>query len=380
MPQLEKALSYIRRDPKHWDKVNELVMRQHSCDTWDYDIDGVSDKGDSRHVLATCDQSGYIKAFNVMGLLYAALGDSSKSDAWREYAAAYRKRTVALLWDGSKFKHHQHLDDIDHGDFDESRQLAMGNTWAVTRGMADTAQSRSIVSEYERRYRESGDAYPWWSLQPGYPNRLDYFKDEFRRDGGYANGGLMPWVGGELSLGAFLCGRERYGVALLQQYIDHLARTGGAQVWYWHDGQPGMRTTNEVDYACWGMAQWIGALFEGLAGIVDAGRGFDTLTLSPRWAATDRDDVVASAHYQASGAYAAYRMKIDRKAKTLSLQVAGSAKSLRLELLLPGGWSPEKLLCCDAPLGFSLRSCGDSVYLLADADMPDSQLLDFALS
>ncbi len=380
MPQLEKALSYIRQDPKHWDKVHELVMRQHSCDTWDYDIDGASDHGDSRHVVATCDQSGYILAFNMMGRLYAALGDASKSASWLDYALAYRKRAAELLWDGVKFKHHQHLEDIDHGDFDESKQLAMGNTWAVTRGMADSSQARSIVSEYERRYRESGDAYPWWSLQPGYPNRLNYFKDEFRRDGGYANGGLMPWVGGELSLASFLCGRERYGLALLQQYIDHLARTGGAQVWYWHNGEPGMRTTNEVDYACWGMAQWTGALFEGLAGLVDAGSGFDSLKLSPRWADSGCDKVSASVHYAASGAYAAYRLKIDRHAKSISLKLAGAPKKVHLELLLPVGWAPKSLHCGAGALAFSLKTVGESSYLVADAAMPEaSQLLELSV-
>ena len=190
----------------------------------------------------------------------------------------------------------------------------------------------------------------------------------------------MPWVGGELSLGSFLCGRERYGISLLQQYIEHLAKTGGAQVWYWYDGQPGMRTTNEVDYAGWGMAQWIGALFEGLAGLQDAGRGFDSLKLSPRWAAFSRDEVSASVHYPLTDAYAAYRLKIDRKAKSLKLQVAGSPKSLRLELLLPDGWTALKLLCNGAATQFSTKSLGESVYLVVDAAMPlESQLLEFVV-
>jgi hypothetical protein len=45
----------------------------------------------------------------------------------------------------------------------------MGNTWAMTRGLATAAQARSILGEYRRRQADTGDAYPWWSLQPGYP-------------------------------------------------------------------------------------------------------------------------------------------------------------------------------------------------------------------
>ena len=67
--------------------------------------------------------------------------------------------------------------------------------------------------------------------------------------GAYANGGLMPWVGGELARAALQNEREAYGVALIRQYATHLRETGGAQVWYWPDGTPGHRTTNEVNYA-----------------------------------------------------------------------------------------------------------------------------------
>ena len=59
--------------------------------------------------------------------------------AWDTLAAApadYRAKAGALLWDGTKFQHHVHLEPIDHGDFDERAQLTMSNTWAITRGMA----------------------------------------------------------------------------------------------------------------------------------------------------------------------------------------------------------------------------------------------------
>jgi len=92
-----------------------------------------------------------------------------------------------------------------------------------------------------------GGAYSRDTGSPG------YFREEHRKQGGYANGGLMPWVGGELCLGAFQCGRESYGVDLLRQYADHLRRTGGTHVCIGRTASRGSARTNEVNYAGWGM-------------------------------------------------------------------------------------------------------------------------------
>lgn len=343
LPRLERALQYVQSDPKHWDAQHNLIKRQHSCDTWDFDIDGASDHGDRRHVIATCDQSGYYLAFLAMSRMYAALGEAQPASVWAAYAEAYRQRACALLWDGTKFLHHVHLDPIDHGDFDETQQLAMGNTWAMTRGLASPDQARAIVDEYRRRQTLTGDAYPWWSLQPGYPDQLGYFHEEHRRQGGYANGGLMPWVGGELCLGAFQCGRERYGVELLRQYADHLRRTGGAQVWYWPDGEPGFRTTNEVRYAGWGMAQWCGAHFEGLAGVRDLSACLRQVSASPRWAAASCNQARVSTIYAISGACFCYSLQIEQAALKIELEFTGSGERADFHLLLPQGWQAAAL-------------------------------------
>lgn len=341
LPHLEKALQYIQSDPKHWDTTNRLIKRQHSCDTWDFDIDGATDKGQGRHVIATCDQSGYCLAFHAMSAMYAHLGKTEEAKRWADEAAGYRRRAAELLWDGTKFLHHVHLDPIEHGTFDERAQLAMGNTWAITRGLASTEQARSIVDEYQRRKQATGDAYPWWSLQPGYPDSLGYFKAAVCHQGGYANGGLMPWVGGELCCGAFGCGREAYAIELLRQYADHLRRTGGAQVWYWPNGEPGFRTTNEVPYAGWGMAQWLNALIEGLAGLHDQDAQMQQMAVSPRWAATPIQEARAAARYAASDACFAYRIKIDPNAYTVTLVYTGSGKKADFHVLLPQAWTAK---------------------------------------
>jgi len=364
LPKLEKALDYITHDPKHWDAKNRLIKRQHSCDTWDYDIDGATDKGNARHVIATCDQSGYMLAFRAMSDMYRHLGKSADADRWAKESDEYRQRANKLLWDGTKFLHHVHLDPaIEHGDFDETKQLAMGNTWAMTRGLATAEQSMKIIDEYRARQKKTGDVYPWWSLQPGYPDRLGYWKDKFRLEGAYANGGLMPWVGGELTRAAFLFGREEYGVQLMRQYADHLRRTGGAQVWYYPDGTPGMRTVNEVRYAGWGMAQWVDALMEGLAGLSDT----HGTTVSPRWATTKSSAVRATIRYAASNQYFAYRMKLDRAAKTIALTHTGSTAPTQFRVLLPPDWKTSSAKVNGNDAAVKTETIGASNYAVFEA-------------
>ncbi len=342
---IEKAMNYVISDEKHWDRTYQLVKRQHSCDTWDFDIDGSGDSGKHRFVIANCDQSGYYLAFKAMAEMYEYLDDKEKSGLWNDFAEKYRDRAVKLLWDGTKFLHHFHIDRIEHGDFDEKKQLSMGNTWAMTRKLAEPEQARKIIEEYRKRHKETKDAYPWWSLQPGYPDYLGYFKSRsFLSQGGYANGGLMPWVGGELCRACFMYGREKYGVELLKQYCNHIRRTGGVQVWYWPDGTPGFRTTNEVNYAGWGMAQWIEALFEGLAGINDDICSMKRITVSPRWACASIDSVYVSMAYQCSQNYFAYRMEINRRKKEISITCTGSGERFFIKVLVPDGWETKELL------------------------------------
>jgi len=341
LDKAEKALAYVQSAPIHWDAARQLVKRQHSCDTWDYDIDGATDKGEGRHVIATCDQSGYYRAFVLMGQMHAALGSPEAAQAWQERAAGYQARANALLWDGVKYQHHVHIDPIEHAGFDERAQLAMGNTWAMTRGLADGAQARSIIDEYQRRWAATGDAYPWWSLQPGYPDQLNYWKDAYRLQGAYANGGLMPWVGGELCRAAFQNGREAFGAALLRGFGEHLRSTGGAHVWYYPDGQPGFRTTNEVNYTGWGMAEWVNALFEGLAGVEDAASLYRSVRVSPRWAALGVQQAAVCVRYAVSEGYFAYRCA--GQPGGLSIQFTSSGQQAAFHVLLPAGCRPQSV-------------------------------------
>lgn len=364
LPKLERALAYIQSDDKRWDDVHQLVKRGHTCDTWDFEIHETSDFVGKRFVVATCDQSGYYLAFRAMASMYRRLDDEARAAVYDAKAEAYRQRANELLWDGVKYQHHVHLTPIDHGDFDETAQLAMGNTWAMTRGLADRTQAMAIIDEYRRRHAATGDLYPWWSLQPGYPDELGYYEGAFCQQGGYANGGLMPWVGGELCRASFQNGREAYGLELYNQYLHHLRRTGNrVHVWFWPDGQAGFRTTNEVPYTGWGMAQWLQALIEGLAGLSDESGQMRRMCVAPRWAVTGERDVRAVVRYAASEAYLAYHLQIDDAARTMVLRYTGSGERAELHVLLPDGWSPRAVTLNGAPVKYETEQVAASLYV-----------------
>ncbi len=365
LPRLERALGYVRDDEMRWDEAHRLVKRGHTCDTWDFELHGSSEFAGKRFVVATCDQSGYYLAYRAMAeMLRRVSGSEGEAKAYDREAEAYRKRANEALWDGGKYLHHVHLTPIEHSGFDENQQLAMGNVWAMTRGLSDHEQAVAIIQEYRRRHEETGDAFPWWSLQPGYPDELGYYDEPYCQQGGYANGGLMPWVGGELCRACFEHGLEEYGVELYQSYVEHLRRTGNRlHVWYWPDGQPGFRTTNEVPHTGWGMAEWLHALIGGLAGLKDVGGRMQEMEVAPRWAATSEREIRAAVRYAANNAYFAYRMCLAAAEKMVRIEYAGSGQTVRFRVLLPVGWHPGSVSLDGETLEFDTEEIEQSLYV-----------------
>ena len=365
LPALAEGLDYVRRDPLRWDEDHQLVTRAHTCDTWDFEIGGLDEFVGERRVIATCDQTGFCLALRMMAEMHDALNERVVAQEYLARAEAHKQRANTLLWDGVKYLHHVHCTPMEHPGFDESQQLAASNTWSMTRGMADSEQAASIIDEYRRRHPQTGDAFPWWSLQPGYPDELGYWPGlPHCVQGAYANGGLLPYVGGELCRASFAHGREHYGLDLLRQYTEHLRTTGNrVHVWYWTDGQPGMRTANEVPRTGWGMAEWLAGLLEGLAGVVDTAAAMRRVTLSPRWAVTDRREVFVSVRYAANDSYFAYRMTIRPDAHTISVECAGSGDSTEFHVLLPEGWRPCRVRVGGTPAAFTCATVSRSQYV-----------------
>ena len=132
---------------------------------------------------------------------------------------------------------------------------------------------------------------------------------------------------------------------------------------YWPDGQVGFRTTNEVPYTGWGMAQWLNALIEGLAGIKDKTGQMKTMQVSPRWAAAAQNDVRVITRYAINDSYFAYHMRIDSRGKNILLRYSGSGESVHFRVLLPREWRAKSISIDGKSAKFSEEKVEESIYV-----------------
>jgi len=375
LPAVERGIRYCTSHPKRWDSKTGLVKRGHTCGTWDFDIELFDDWDEhSPAVAANCDQSGLFLAYKLLARMFKYLGKHKKAKKYDERAKKFRARVIKMLWDGEKFQHHLHLDHFDHGAFDESKQLSMGNGWAMTRGLATSGQCRRIIETYLKRWKQTGYRFPWFSLEPGYPVELGKCLEVcelYLRPGGYCNGGMMPFVGACLCTGAFENGEEKLGARLLRDYASFLQeRNGEIYTWFWPDMQPGFRCSsrNTTGHDGWGMGHWVESLTRGLAGIKITAPGLKGVEFSPRWGAAGIRKAKVVAHYPSVDRYVAYTWKKSRN--TIYLTATGSAEKIKVRLFLPADTSPEHVTLDGKAAEYRIETVGKSRYAIVKIKGP----------
>ena len=377
LPIVEASVEYATTDPNMYDLEHLLVKRPHTLDEWDIQFpiakgDATFINEETRFVLMQGDTSGIYEACRLLEELYSSLGREDRAAYWRQRQDHYYTRGNEVFWDGIKYRHHIHLDPVDHGGFDEDDQLAMSNSWAITRGFADHDKAVAILSEYVRRWKETGDRFPWWSLQPGYPDELGYFETEgawSKAQGEYCNGGLFPWVGGELCRGAFRHGMEKLGYDLLCGFHSVIKRDHGAVfTWYDLEGNAAINAPHhQTNYDPWGMTPWTQALVEELAGIRSQRKRFEHVECCPRWPAAKVKDAAVVSHFPASDTYFAYRYQVRRNRITISF--TGTGKRVAFRVLLPR-WKGRVEAAIDGePARFHREKIERSAYANVDAEI-----------
>ena len=344
LPKMEKALNYILTDEWRWDKKTKLVKRGFSIDTWDFDYTA------GRHPwlnfqlnehtfwgIMHGDNSGYYESFMHMSALYRNTGHYARARYWERYAAAFRKRANKLCFNGRFYKHHVHLVRVKIDGVDESDQLSLSNPMDINRGLATHEIAVAILKEYQRRAETTRAFAEWFSIDPPFPDGI--YGDEKIVGGAYCNGGIMPLVGGELARAAFEHGFEEYGIAQLRKYAD-LTGNNESYLWYFPDGKHAtIETSTSPDASptdAWGSSAMVYALIEGLAGVVDSGRLFKHVRLSPRWLSAGRDEAQVRCMYGATGASIEYAYSHNPSSQSMEIDVKGNA-DVDLHLLLPRG-------------------------------------------
>jgi hypothetical protein len=309
------------------------------------------------------DNSGYYEAFRLMAMLHRRVGDPGTADDWDRRASDLRVATNQACWNGRFYTHFVKLTPVTIAGVDEAAQLSLSNPMAINRGVADHAQAVSIIREYQRRGSEGRAFAEWFSIDPPFPDGI--FGDERLVAGAYVNGGILPLVGGELARAAFDHGFEAYGVDILRRYFAMIDAKRETYLWYFPDGRPcsvEASTSPEAQPTDgWGSSAMAWALIEGLAGVVDRGRAFDRVCLSPRWAAADVETADVRVGYAASDTGVGYEYHCDGHHVTLA--VDAPAGRVDLHLLLPHGRLATAVRVNGHPVAFETVTIEESAYV-----------------
>jgi hypothetical protein len=384
MPRMEKALAYILLHPWYWDDGCGLVKRAYTIDTWDFAYTAgrhdwlqfqITD--DTFWGIMHGDNSGYYEAFRIMAALWRRFGEAGRADQWEERAARLRENLSRICWNGRFFTHFVKLSPLIIPGVNEAEQLSLSNPMDINRGAATHEQAVSILREYQRRGKESGAFAEWFSIDPPFPDGV--FGDERLVRGAYCNGGIMPLVGGEIARAAFEHGFEAYGIDILRRYFDLVSKTGATYLWYFPDGRPSSTETSTSPEASptdgWGSSAMCWALTEGLAGIVDRGRGFDRTAIAPRWVAAGIEEVEVEVGYECSGRGVRYQLRVFPDRMVLEIDAPGSEVSCHV--LLPPGAAARAVRCGSHEVPFSTVAVEQSRYV--DFKSPIAQASRFEI-
>lgn len=115
----------------------------------------------------------------------------------------------------------------------------------------------------------------------------------------------------------------------------------------------------------WAAANGMSALIEGLAGVKNAGLAYDSVIVSPRWSSAGVDSVGVVACLEASGAYAAYNYKMDKKNNTIQLCFTSSGNASVIQMLIPDEYAGIAGVALNGKtIPYQLKTVGKSVYVI----------------
>ncbi|NOY76355.1 MAG: hypothetical protein GXO76_00660 [Calditrichaeota bacterium] len=370
LPHLEKALGYVFTHPWRWDETHQLVKRAYTIDTWDFAYtagqhDWLQFQIDPNTFWGIFhgDNSGTYEAGLLLARLYEYFDQPKKSNAWIRKAESLKNHLNKVCWNGRFYTHFVKLTPVEIPGVDEAEQLSLSNPMAINRNAATHDMAVSIIREYLRRKEARGLAYEWFSIDPPFPDGL--FGDEKLVAGAYINGGIFPLAGGELARAAFEHGFEWYGVDILRRYYELIAQTGETYLWYFPDGRPSSVETSTSPEAMptdgWGSSAMLYALVEGLAGVQDRHKQFETVGLSPRWPAAGISEADVEVGYDASGAGFRYTYHLNEE--FLTLNVEASQATIDCHVLLPEDKTTTNVTVDGKPTHFNWQDIEMSRYV-----------------
>ena len=354
LPRLEKAIDYMTSDEKRWNPELGLVVRPYTIDTWDFTTEIESGLDRRIYMDRLCamhgDNSGVFAAMRTLSRFNRLLGRGEKAKEWDERAEKLKESMMRHLWNG-KFFIHQKPVTCAPLDGHENERLSLSNVYDINRGVTSLAESRSIIEEYMRR-RETTDAFAeFFTIDPPYP----MFK-EFPA-GKYVNGAISPFTAGELALAAFENGYEEYGYDILCRFLNLWEKDGGIYFLYARQGGP---VSVGSGPSGWGAASLLKAVEQGLSGVRDLGAKFSEMRFSPRWTATEYDELRYVTGYEKTHVHVDIRYEYAGEA--MNYLIVCPSVRIEAHILLPKGKKARSVTANGKELPFENAFVADSPY------------------
>lgn len=360
MPKLEKGLNYIMTDPTRWDKSHNLAKRVYTIDTWDFINAPYS--GLDRSIMPDNpmgamhgDNTGLCNAMYLMGQMYSHLGDKAAAEKWNKKYAEFKENVNKHLWNGRFYKHYLELDKANLG-VDLANQLSLSNSYNLNRNVASPQQCRAILQTYRLMRENYGGLYDdFRTLDPSFPVFNGY------KAGRYTNGGVGFYVAGQLAVGAFENGMEDYGVDILMRTGNKVYKTGKISFLYDYAGND----------TAGGPRGWVGAELmyaqtRGLAGVVDNGKLFKDITLSPRFVYTKERKSRVFLKYPVSGAFVDYSFEWQKPENKILFTLYSKHDKTKLRMLMPPCAVNPKISVNGKTLKSSIEDVFGSKYLVVE--------------
>jgi hypothetical protein len=260
------ALDYCLKDPSRWSKRFGLLKRVYTIDSWDFAVEDeympdigitnsmIIDPVKSKFGVFFGDNTGYATACYQLSDMYGHAGDANHAAAWKQRGDELKERLDKLAWNGKFFTHFIDEDSTVARKLgvDEKSQIAQSNAYSLNRDIT-ASQSKAIIKTYLdlKNHLPAGSPGEWYAIYPPFQKGFGAHNDIWQ----YMNGGVGGHVAGELALGAFNNGYEKYGTDILNRLFE-LGKKYDNKIWFAYTGAtveppppPIYKTVNLSSYA-----------------------------------------------------------------------------------------------------------------------------------
>ena len=242
LPNAVKALEYNMKSEYVWSEKYQLLKRGFTLDTWDFQppSDVAPTGGDVMDVIPGKtnfgimhgDNTGFAHSCRLLSKMLQYAGDKKKAEQWQNTADQILKRLDEVSWSGD---YYYHFVPEDSGYkrpaiVDMSKQVSLSNAYAMNRGIEHDKVVK-ILETYQRIKKEMPESAPgeFYSIYPPFPELFGKHLNPWH----YVNGGVFPFIAGEIAKGAFNHGYEDYGKDILFRVKNLLEDNNGEFPYYW---------------------------------------------------------------------------------------------------------------------------------------------------